>query len=64
MEIEIYMPCEPEWVCDSLLILFALLFVSGLIGFIYIVYREYVKIQRASRVRERRKLPHSQRKKR
>ncbi|MFN3014408.1 hypothetical protein ACK1CN_00585 [Vibrio coralliilyticus] len=64
MEIEIYMPCEPEWVCDSLLLLFALLFVSGLIGFIYIVYREYVKIQRASRVRERRKLPHSQRKKR
>ncbi|NOI58831.1 hypothetical protein [Vibrio coralliilyticus] len=64
MEIEIYMPCEPEWVCDSLLILFALLFVSGLIGFIYIVYREYVKIQRASRVRERHKLPHSQRKKR
>ncbi|NRF28222.1 hypothetical protein [Vibrio coralliilyticus] len=64
MEIEIYMPCEPEWVCDSLLILFALLFVSGLIGFIYIVYREYVKIQRASRVRERRKLPQSQRKKR
>jgi len=63
MEIEIYMPCEPEWVCDSLLLLFALLFVSGLIGFIYIVYREYVKIQRASRVRERRKLPHSQRKK-
>ncbi|MGY3687264.1 hypothetical protein ACXAAV_11375 [Vibrio coralliilyticus] len=64
MEIEIYMPCEPEWVCDSLLLLFALLFVSGLIGFIYIVYREYVKIQRASRVREHRKLPHSQRKKR
>ncbi|AIU66963.1 hypothetical protein TW78_00265 [Vibrio coralliilyticus] len=64
MEIEIYMPCEPEWVCDSLLLLFALLFVSGLFGFIYIVYREYVKIQRASRVRERRKLPHSQRKKR
>lgn len=64
MEIEIYMPCEPEWVCDSLLLLFALLFVSGLVGFIYIVYREYVKIQRASRVRERRKLPHSQRKKR
>ncbi|AIW18710.1 hypothetical protein F0267_17385 [Vibrio coralliilyticus] len=64
MEIEIYMPCEPEWVCDSLLLLFALLFVSGLLGFIYIVYREYVKIQRASRVRERRKLPHSQRKKR
>ncbi|AXN30321.1 hypothetical protein [Vibrio coralliilyticus] len=64
MEIEIYMPCEPEWVCDSLLLLFALLFVSGLIGFIYIVYREYVKIQRALRVRDRRKLPHSQRKKR
>ncbi|NOI27914.1 MULTISPECIES: hypothetical protein [Vibrio] len=64
MEIEIYMPCEPEWVCDSLLLLFALLFVSGLIGFIYIVYREYVKIQRASRVRGRRKVPHSQRKKR
>ncbi|MDA0118733.1 hypothetical protein OH455_11695 [Vibrio sp. T11.5] len=64
MEFEIYMPCEPDWLCDSLLVFFALLFASGLLGFIYIVYKEYLKIQRASRVRHRRKIPLSQRKKR
>ncbi|KJY83385.1 hypothetical protein TW81_10375 [Vibrio galatheae] len=62
MEFEIYMPCEPVWLCDSFLMLFAVLFVLGLLGFIYILYKEYLKIQRANRVRQRRKVPHSQRK--
>ncbi|EGA70458.1 hypothetical protein VISI1226_00295 [Vibrio sinaloensis DSM 21326] len=57
MEFEIYMPCEPEWICTSFLWLFAMLFLLGLIGFILILYREYQKIQRASRVRKRRKTP-------
>jgi len=64
MEFEIYMPCEPAWICDSFLLLFALLFIIGLCGFIYILYKEYLKIQRASRVRRRRQTHHSQRKKR
>ncbi|MCG9679072.1 hypothetical protein [Vibrio sp. Isolate24] len=64
MDIEIYMPCEPEWFCDGLLILFAFLFIVGLLGFVFIVYREYLKIQRASRIKRRRSTPLSHRKKR
>lgn len=51
MEFEIYMPCEPTWVCDSFLILFAVLLVLGLIGFIYILYREYRKMNKSSKPR-------------
>ncbi|WP_391089955.1 hypothetical protein [Vibrio sp. NH-UV-68] len=61
MEIEIYMPCEPVWLCDSFLSLFAVLLIIGLVGFIYILYREYKKIQRASCVRRRRQTPRSKR---
>lgn len=63
MEIEIYLPCDPEWFCDTLLALFAALFLMGLIGFAFIVRNEYLKIQRASRVRKRRKTPLKQREK-
>ncbi|MEF1290723.1 hypothetical protein QTO00_12905 [Vibrio sp. M260118] len=62
MEFEIYMPCEPAWICDSFLFLFAALFIIGLIGFVYILYKEYQKIQRASRVKHRRSIHHSKRK--
>ncbi|KLN65791.1 MULTISPECIES: hypothetical protein [Vibrio] len=62
MEFEIYMPCEPAWICDSFLLLFTVLLAMGLIGFIYILYKEYRKIQRASRVRRRRNIHHSKRK--
>ncbi|AIW13947.1 Heme exporter protein D [Vibrio tubiashii] len=61
MEFEIYMPCEPIWICESFLILFALLSVLGIAAFIYILYKEYLKIQRASRVISRRKKHHSKR---
>ncbi len=64
MEFEIYMPCEPEWICTSFLWLFAMMFLLGLVGFICILYREYQKIQRASRVRKQRKIHHSKRKRR
>ena len=63
MEFEIYMPCEPKWLCDTLLVLFALLFLIGLVGFIFIVRNEYLKIQRASRVKKRRNTPLQQRNK-
>ncbi|MGD8121193.1 hypothetical protein [Vibrio sp. Hep-1b-8] len=62
MEFEIYMPCEPVWICDSFLLLFAVLFILGLGGFIYILYKEYLKIHRASDVRRRRQTHHSRRK--
>ncbi|UPQ86847.1 hypothetical protein [Vibrio sinaloensis] len=61
MEFEIYMPCEPEWICHSFLWLFAVLLLLGLGGFIYILYREYQRIQRVSRVKRRRNTHHSKR---
>ncbi|NVD06579.1 hypothetical protein FCU94_06600 [Vibrio sp. JPW-9-11-11] len=61
MEFEIYMPCEPVWLCDSFLWLFAVLLLLGLGGFISILFREYKKIQRASNVRRRRKTHYSKR---
>lgn len=61
MEFEIYMPCEPEWICHSFLWLFAVLLLLGIGGFIYILYREYQRIQRASRVKRRRNTNHSKR---
>lgn len=50
MEFEIYMPCEPAWICDSFLALFAVLLAMGLVAFIYILYKEH---RRINRVRKR-----------
>jgi len=50
MEFEIYMPCEPAWICDSFLVLFAVLLAMGLVGFIYLLYKEH---RRINRVRKR-----------
>ncbi|TFH90646.1 hypothetical protein [Vibrio ouci] len=50
MEFEIYMPCEPAWICDSFLVLFSVLLAMGLVGFIYILYKEH---RRINRVRKR-----------
>lgn len=46
MEFEIYMPCEPSWICDSFLALFAMLLLWGLGYFVLILYREYKKIHK------------------
>jgi uncharacterized membrane protein YcjF (UPF0283 family) len=50
MEFEIYMPCEPAWICDSFLALFSVLLAMGLVAFIYILYKEH---RRINRVRKR-----------
>ncbi|WP_394125398.1 hypothetical protein [Vibrio hepatarius] len=54
MEFEIYMPCEPAWICDSFLVLFSVLFALGLAGFIYILYKEYRRIHRVKKRKARR----------
>ncbi|MFM2589825.1 hypothetical protein [Vibrio sp. TBV020] len=54
MEFEIYMPCEPDWICDSLLVLFAALLVLGLLGFSYILYKEYRRLHRITKRKQRR----------
>ncbi len=51
MDFEIYMPCEPQWICDSFLALFGVLLLLGLIGFVYILYREHQRITRESKPR-------------
>jgi len=40
MDIEIYLPCEPDVICEGLEVIFASLFVVGILGFIVILYRE------------------------
>ncbi|EEX92244.1 hypothetical protein VIOR3934_03889 [Vibrio orientalis CIP 102891 = ATCC 33934] len=54
MEFEIYMPCEPAWICDSFLALFSVLLVMGLVAFIYILYKEYRRIHRVKKRKARR----------
>jgi len=44
MEIEIYLPCRPEFVCDILQLLYSIGFVLGIVAFIWIVYKEYKEI--------------------
>nr|WP_084659827.1 hypothetical protein [Vibrio sonorensis] len=61
MEFEIYMPCEPSWICDSFLFLFGGLFILGIIAFIRICYREYKTIQRKQSVMKRRRTHHRHR---
>ncbi len=61
MEFEIYMPCEPDWICSSFLWLFAGLFILGLFAFIRIIFLEYRSIQRRHRVHRRRQTHYSKR---
>ncbi|MCW8332541.1 hypothetical protein [Vibrio paucivorans] len=55
MEFEIYLPCNPEWVCDILLYGFAGVF--GLVILVVVAYiiREYRVIHRVRVVRRRKR---------
>ncbi|MGB1321569.1 MAG: hypothetical protein ACPG5L_11615 [Vibrio gallaecicus] len=44
MDIEIYMPCNPVWFCETLEVLFAVLFFVGALFFIRIVWKEHQRI--------------------
>mgnify|MGYP000403505635 CR=1 FL=1 len=44
MDIEIYMPCNPVWFCETLEVLFAILFLVGALFFIRIVWKEHQRI--------------------
>ncbi|HDY7737641.1 hypothetical protein [Vibrio vulnificus] len=52
MDFEIYLPCQPDWLCESFLSVFTILLVVGLIAFIRIIYREYLTIKRKTKVRK------------
>ncbi len=40
-DIEIYLPCDPDWFCDGLLNVFIILFIIGVILFVVLILREY-----------------------
>ncbi|HFQ5226338.1 TPA: hypothetical protein ACGVAQ_001530 [Vibrio vulnificus] len=52
MDFEIYLPCQPDWLCESFLSVFTILLIIGLIAFIRIIYREYLTIKRKTKVRK------------
>ncbi|EGR1891422.1 hypothetical protein D3O61_07240 [Vibrio vulnificus] len=52
MDFEIYLPCQPDWLCESFLSVFTILLVIGLVAFIRIIYREYLTIKRKTKVRK------------
>lgn len=49
-DVPLYAPCQPHWLCVPFMGIFALLLLIGLVFFIRIIYREYLKIQRAQKV--------------
>ncbi|NIY94590.1 hypothetical protein [Vibrio diazotrophicus] len=57
-----FQPCQPDWLCKPFLSVFSLLLLVGLVLFIRIVYREYQKIQRATKVRRLRRVHYRDRK--
>ncbi|MCG6262307.1 hypothetical protein K6U64_04230 [Vibrio vulnificus] len=52
MDFEIYLPCQPDWLCESFLSVFTILLIIGLVAFIRIIYREYLTIKRKTKVRK------------
>ncbi|HDZ3712690.1 TPA: hypothetical protein RSW55_000671 [Vibrio vulnificus] len=52
MDFEIYLPCQPDWLCESFLSVFTILLIISLIAFIRIIYREYLTIKRKTKVRK------------
>ncbi|WP_333014151.1 hypothetical protein [Vibrio vulnificus] len=52
MDFEIYLPCQPDWLCESFLSVFTILLMIGLVAFIRIIYREYLTIKRKTKVRK------------
>ncbi len=42
-DVPLYAPCQPHWLCVPFMGIFALLLLIGLVFFIRIIYREYLK---------------------
>ncbi|WP_165311180.1 hypothetical protein [Vibrio ziniensis] len=62
MDIVFFQPCQPDWICKPFLSVFSLLLIVGLVLFIRIVYREYLKIKRVKKVRRLRRVHYRDRK--
>ncbi|PWI32176.1 hypothetical protein DI392_15965 [Vibrio albus] len=55
VEIEIYLPCRPEAVCDVINGVIALLFVIGVLMFIRVICKEYDQIKHKNNIRQKKK---------
>ena len=55
MEIELYTPCKPDWLCHPFAIIFAVLSVIGILLFIGLIYKEYKRLERVRSVLKHRK---------
>lgn len=62
MDIVFFQPCQPDWICKPFLSIFSVLLIVGLVLFVRIVYRESLKIRRASKVRRLRRTHYRDRK--
>ncbi|MGF1740602.1 hypothetical protein L4C34_05905 [Vibrio profundum] len=54
MQIEIYMPCEPQWFCEILLVCFSIAAIVGIAMLIRIVYLEHKKLNYKNKGRNKR----------
>lgn len=54
MDFEIYLPCEPQWLCHPLLYVIGILFLIGLVRFIMYIVKENRRIKTHSRIVKRR----------
>ncbi|MDW6004223.1 hypothetical protein [Vibrio mangrovi] len=62
MDIEIYLPCQPYWICRSLMYTFYVVMTIAVVWLIGLVIREYVRIRhRAEYVQKLRKLHYKER---
>ncbi len=54
MDFEVFLPCQPEWLCDPLLFILGVLFLIGLGRFIFFIIKENRKIKMHSLIVKRR----------
>ncbi|SON48507.1 conserved protein of unknown function [Vibrio tapetis subsp. tapetis] len=58
-DIEIYLPCDPDWFCDGLLTVFMAIFGVALTIFIVMLFREYKKLYPRQKPNKNRSRGHS-----
>ncbi|WP_051680425.1 hypothetical protein [Vibrio rhizosphaerae] len=62
MDADMYLPCQPYWLCQSLMYTFYVVMASAVMWLVILVIREYIRIKnRAKYVQARRKLHYKER---
>lgn len=62
MDFEFFVPCQPNWLCVPFMSVFTLLLLVGLFFFCRMLFREYLKMQRARKTRRLRRVHYRDRK--